>query len=238
MHSVYIVLAILTIGSIAINWRHPALIIGTLVSGVVFCGALFFGGIWASRPKAPPPKLELPKVELIEMPKIQPPPEDVTNEDQQQQSPQDFAPPMQQDVPELVTDTSFVQQLQPPPPDVAVNKSAITIPQNSGNWAKGIGKIFDLSQLDQIPQATIQVKPQYPFEMRRAGISGEVVVDFIVDTNGDVRNAYAASSTQRDFEQAAVTAVSKWKFRPGIRGGRPVNTHMQVPIVFSLNNED
>jgi hypothetical protein len=27
--------------------------------------------------------------------------------------------------------------------------------------------------------------------MRRAGISGEVLVDFIVDTNGDVRNAFA-----------------------------------------------
>ena len=73
--------------------------------------------------------------------------------------------------------------------------------------------------------------------MRRAGITGEVVVEFIVDANGDVRNAFAVRSTQRDFEQAAVQAVSKWKFRPGKKGGRAVNTRMQVPIVFTLNDE-
>jgi protein TonB len=99
-------------------------------------------------------------------------------------------------------------------------------------------EVFDISKLDQIPVATVQVRPQYPFEMRRAGISGQVVVDFIVDTSGLVHNAYAASSTQRDFESSAVQAVSKWRFRPGRKGGRAVNTHMQVPIVFTLNAED
>jgi protein TonB len=74
--------------------------------------------------------------------------------------------------------------------------------------------------------------------MRRAGISGQVVVDFIVDVNGNVRNAFAASSSQREFESSAVQAVSKWKFRPGKRGGHTVNTHMQVPIVFTLNNDE
>jgi protein TonB len=73
--------------------------------------------------------------------------------------------------------------------------------------------------------------------MRRAGISGEVVVDFIVDTNGEVRNAYAAHSSQREFEAAAVQAVSKWKFRPGRKNGHAVFTHMQVPIVFTLNED-
>ena len=39
------------------------------------------------------------------------------------------------------------------------------------------------------------------------------------------------------FEAAAVQAVSKWKFKPGRKGGRDVPTHMQVPIVFTLNEE-
>ena len=73
--------------------------------------------------------------------------------------------------------------------------------------------------------------------MRRAGISGEVVVDFIVDTNGEVRNAFAFHSSQREFEAAAVQAVSKWKFRPGRKNGHAVFTHMQVPIVFTLNED-
>jgi protein TonB len=101
---------------------------------------------------------------------------------------------------------------------------------------KGI-EVFDISKLDQQPVARFQARPQYPFEMRRAGIAGEVLVDFIVDSNGDVRNAYAVRSSQREFEAAAVQAVSKWKFRPGKKNGRNVNTHMQVPIVFTLNEE-
>ena len=73
------------------------------------------------------------------------------------------------------------------------------------------------------------------FEMRRAGIAGEVLVEFLVDTEGDVQNAFSAKSSQKEFESAAVQAVSKWKFRPGRKNGQNVVTRMQVPIVFTLN---
>jgi protein TonB len=96
--------------------------------------------------------------------------------------------------------------------------------------------LFDLANLDQIPVARFQARPVYPFEMRRAGITGEVLVGFIVDSNGDVRDAYAIRSNQREFEAAAIQAVMKWKFRPGRKGGRAVNTRMQVPIVFSITD--
>jgi protein TonB len=211
-----------------------------LAFSVLVHGGVFVYSKYFYHPYHPPARHEqLEKIEVIQMPKMEPDEPQEIDTSQQQQQPQDFAPPMQTDVPTMVTDTSFVQQLQPPPPEnMQINKSAIVIPQNTGNWARGIGEIFDISKLDQIPQPTVQVRPQYPFEMRRAGISGQVVVDFIVDTSGNVRNAYAASSTQREFEQAAVTAVSKWRFKPGRKGGHVVNTHMQVPIVFSLNNEE
>jgi protein TonB len=69
--------------------------------------------------------------------------------------------------------------------------------------------------------------------MRQNGIKGEVNVGFIVDVNGDVRDAYVVNSTHREFEAPAVQAVSKWKFRPGRRNAHAVNTRMSVPIVFS-----
>jgi protein TonB len=97
-------------------------------------------------------------------------------------------------------------------------------------------QVFDISKLDQIPVPTSRVAPQYPLAMRRSGIQGEVLVDFIVTTSGDVANAFAFRSSKHDFEAAAVTAVSRWKFRPGRKGGRAVNTHMQVPILFTLND--
>jgi RNA polymerase sigma factor (sigma-70 family) len=98
-------------------------------------------------------------------------------------------------------------------------------------------QVFDISALDQTPVVRFQGRPQYPFEMRRAGIGGEVVVDFVVDTNGEVQNAQALRSSRQEFEPAAVAAVSKWKFKPGRKGGQDVLTHMQVPIVFSLEGQ-
>ena len=210
------------------------LIIGIIVSLVIHGGGAWTGQLFHSGP----PKHKVEKAEeviQIEMPKIEPDePEKV--ESDEQQTPLDLAPPMQQDVPQLVQVDSFVQPIQPPPPEgLKPMTGMIVIPQGNHGLGKGI-EVFDISKLDQIPSPKFQPSPQYPFEMRRAGVTGEVVVDFIVTDTGDVRNAYAARSTAREFEAAAIQAVSKWKFRPGKRGGRAVNTHMQVPVGFTLTD--
>jgi protein TonB len=212
------------------------IILGILVSALLHV-ALFFGDrLIPAKTVVVKPVEEAPKIELIAMPKLEEEPEIVeTNEEVK---PLDLAPPMQQDVPQLVTPDSFVQKIQPPPPEgLTISAQMNIVPEvRDPNMFKGM-QVFDISKLDQTPVARFQARPQYPFEMRRAGIAGEVVVDFLVDTNGDVQNAYAIRSSQREFESAAVQAVQKWKFKPGRKGGRDVITHMQVPIVFTLNED-
>jgi protein TonB len=213
------------------------LIIGILLSALIHLG-IFFGDRLIPEKKVEMKKVEeLPKVQLMAMPKMDEPEPEII-ETTEEVKPLDLAPPMQQDVPQLATPESFVQKMQPPPPEnVAISASMNIVPEiRDPNMFRGM-KVFDISMLDQTPVPKFQARPQYPFEMRRAGIAGEVVVDFIVDTAGDVQNAYALRSTQREFEAAAVQAVSKWKFKPGRKGGRDVPTHMQVPIVFTLNEE-
>ncbi len=214
------------------------LIIGILVSFAIHGGIAWLGEIPPGAPKAKP-KDDTPTIELMKMPDVIPDEPEPVDSNEPPPKPVDFAPPMQTDVPQPITDTSFVQKLQPPPPEgLTINKNAITIPQGQvGGLGKGI-EVFDVSKLDKAPEPRVQGKPNYPFEMRRAGIAGEVLVDFIVDSTGAVRNAYAAKSSQREFEASAVQAVSKWTFRPGKKGGRAVNTHMQVPIVFTLNEDN
>jgi len=209
-----------------------------LVIGFVFTITLealiaWGGDLTHFKPK-PKVKEEEPTIQ-ISVPKIEPDEPDVVED--QPQTPQDISPPMQNDVPQVVTPDSFVQQIEPPPPDLtAISKNIVKIPETRS----GLGgiEVFDISKLDQAPVAKFQARPTFPFEMRRAGISGEVQVDFIVDTNGDVRNAFAAHSSQREFEAPAVQAVSKWKFRPGRKNGHAVFTHMQVPIVFTLSEDN
>lgn len=213
------------------------LIIGILISVALHVGALFGDKLIPDKKPEVKAVVEEAKIQLMEMPKLDEPEPEIV-ETNEEVKPLDLAPPMQQDVPQLATPDSFVQKIQPPPPEnVAISASMSIVPEvRDPNMFRGM-KVFDISMLDQTPVAKFQARPQYPFEMRRAGIAGEVVVDFIVDTNGDVQNAYAIRSSQREFEAAAVQAVSKWKFKPGRKGGRDVPTHMQVPIVFTLNEE-
>ncbi len=89
--------------------------------------------------------------------------------------------------------------------------------------------------VDQQPVPTFQKRPEYPMSLRASGNTGEVIIDFIVDPAGDVRNPIVLKSTHPDFEGPAVEAVLEWKFKPGQKAGRPVATHMQVPIIFTLD---
>ena len=99
------------------------------------------------------------------------------------------------------------------------------------------GPTYDLKQLDRIPQARQQDRPAYPLELRSQGIAGEVVVGFVVDTEGHVRGAEVLRSSQSGFEAPAIDAVSRWTFRPGMKDGRAVNTRMSVPIVFRVSDK-
>ena len=151
----------------------------------------------------------------------------------------DLAPPMQNDVPSAVIDSPFVQQLQaPPPPGINRPSGAISIPTNTRPAVTGgpkMANLFNLADLDQKPEPRVRINPIYPFEMKRAGVKGSVVVGFIVDNNGNVRDPYIVKSSSPPFEQPAMDAVLKWKFKPGKKGGVNVSTRMQQPLDFNLN---
>jgi protein TonB len=214
------------------------LIIGIMVSVLVHVGFLF--GL--NRPSAVVKQGPAPTDDTlqIEMPVLPPePPETKKVEDLPQDEdavPLAFAPPSLVDIPNIVPNATFLQEVTPPPPpDIVQAKGIMVIPPSvPPGFGKGLGKIFDISQLDQIPVARLQQRPNYPYDMQREAVNGEVNIGFIVDTNGDVRDAYVINSTRREFEASAMQAVSKWKFRPGRKGGRSVNTRMSVPVVFNI----
>lgn len=150
--------------------------------------------------------------------------------------------PMQADLPQLPQPGDFVQQLNfaslIEPPDFSHIKVYV-IPENirtTGRLAEQIGKIFNLADLDRIPEPILQPAPQFPFAMRREANTGTVMVEFIVDVNGQVLDPVVRDSTHHGFDEAATAGVARWKFRPGFKSGRKVNTRMRVPIVFKLTD--
>jgi periplasmic protein TonB len=219
------------------------LIIGILIS-VILHGAFGFGGeILKPKPKKKVVQEEAPTIEVLVAPPIEPDePEVVDLEEQTNQDTSSLAPPSLTDVPSVVQLNDFTQAVQPPPPpNLGRPTGVMNIPAGrpgTGGIASKIGDVFNLKDLDQRPEPRgVRANPVYPFEMKRQGIPGEVVLRFIVDTNGDVRDIEVISSSQREFESPAMAAVLKWKFKPGRKGGKAVNTRMQIPINFNLNDE-
>jgi TonB family protein len=85
-----------------------------------------------------------------------------------------------------------------------------------------------------VPKVIARAHPVYPYGLQASGLRGEVLVDFVVDIEGRVRDAFVMRSLNPAFDDPALAAVGEWRFEPGRIGDCPVNTHMQVPVIFNL----
>jgi protein TonB len=92
-------------------------------------------------------------------------------------------------------------------------------------------------RLDHPPHPRSQVAPVYPYEARRDGRKGEVLVEFVVNEAGCVVNPHVLRSNDPVFEAPTLRAVAKWRFEPGRNHGRVVRFRMAVPVEFSLESE-
>lgn len=216
------------------------LIFAILISAIIHAGFLFGETLLPKREKAVVAKAPEEELIQIEMPPLEPEPEETVEDIQENQPTNQLAPPSLVDMPTVVPVDAFVQPMQPPPPPgLEVAKGAVSIPvtKPGTNFGKGMKDLFDLKNLDQAPVPRgVLAEPRYPYEMQREKVHGEVVVRFIVDSNGDVIDAYAVRYSRREFEQPAIDAVMKWKWRPGKKGGRAVSTRMEQLILFSVND--
>ncbi|WP_404422182.1 TonB family protein [Nibricoccus sp. IMCC34717] len=94
---------------------------------------------------------------------------------------------------------------------------------------------YSISEMDEPPQVLERVMPKYPFEAKRAGAEARVVLEGVVILDGTISNIRAVSMTSEAFVAPAIAALSKWKFKPALKDGKPVRCLVQQMIVFSLN---
>ncbi len=83
------------------------------------------------------------------------------------------------------------------------------------------------------PSLVRRVNPAYPQLARQARVSGQVVIEALVDTNGFVRNARITKGIPL-LDQAALAAVRGWRYQPLLLNGMPCDFILTVTVDFSL----
>lgn len=152
-----------------------------------------------------------------------------------------------------------VEEEPPPPedepepePELALEPDPIDVPDIPFDAGAGIsGKLlinlkpnFDVaddpnalggSNVDAPPRPTSKPAPRYPRELLQKKQGGKVVVLVTVDERGTVTNASVKESSGFEaMDREAVKAAKRWKFKPGIKGGRKAVMTARIPFNFRV----
>ncbi|MGI8960425.1 MAG: energy transducer TonB [Bryobacteraceae bacterium] len=85
-----------------------------------------------------------------------------------------------------------------------------------------------------MPQLVSKVEPEYSEEARKAKYSGTVLLSIIVDEHGLPRDIRVIRPVGLGLDEKAVEAVARWRFRPGLKGGRAVAVQANIEVSFRL----
>jgi protein TonB len=79
------------------------------------------------------------------------------------------------------------------------------------------------------------VPPEYPRQAREAATEGWVELEFTVGASGQVTDlSVRAGSPRGVFDNAAIAAVSQWRYKPVVAGAGPITQRARIRIRFTL----
>jgi protein TonB len=91
---------------------------------------------------------------------------------------------------------------------------------------------------DRTPPVPVRtVPPEFPYELRRTGVSGVVLVSCEIDETGTVQNMKVIKSTNDAFVEPAMNALKKWKFKPAQENGSNIAVRVSIPIKFTIHDD-
>ena len=143
----------------------------------------------------------------------------------------------------------FTPEKPPPPPEVPpetppqemdnVDPNAPTIniapPSVSADTNIGGPVGMNIAEGDYLP--IVRVAPVYPARALSRGLEGYVDMSFTVTTTGTVRDPIVLFSTSSLFERAATRAVMKFKYKPRVVDGIPVDVSgVKTRISFQIED--
>jgi protein TonB len=84
------------------------------------------------------------------------------------------------------------------------------------------------------PEPVHRVQPRYTEAARKAGVQGTVIVEAIIDEQGNVRDARVLRGLPLGLDREAVDAILQWKFKPARLNDRPVRVYFNLTATFTI----
>lgn len=96
------------------------------------------------------------------------------------------------------------------------------------------GEVYEVGNGVSAPSVLSKVEPEMSKEARKAKFQGDVVLYVEVGHDGTPQYLRVIRSLGFGLDEKAIEAVSKWKFRPGLKDGKPVAVAAKVTVMFRL----
>lgn len=87
-----------------------------------------------------------------------------------------------------------------------------------------------------LPEVIEEFKPDYTREAMQQGIQGSVWMAVVVGATGDVTDVAVTTSLDDKYglDEQAVESARRWKFKPGMKDGKPVAVRVTIQMTFTL----
>jgi periplasmic protein TonB len=143
---------------------------------------------------------------------------------------EDFTPEKPPKPPETPPETppQDMDNIDPTAPTISVAPPTVSAETSIG----GPGGM-NIAEGDYLP--IVRVAPVYPARALSRGLEGYVDMAFTVTTTGTVKDPAVIYSTSSLFERAAMRAVLKFKYKPRVVDGVPVEVpNVKTRITFKI----
>lgn len=122
-------------------------------------------------------------------------------------------------------------------PDAGLIRQELNVEKLDGGYAVEPADA-GLAETQLVPPELLADSPAaYPESLRPAGKGGQVKLELLIDENGEVENATLVEGSEQAFNDSALHAASKLRFRPATLGGEPVSVrinftyHFEAPVL-------
>ncbi|MGH9463203.1 MAG: TonB family protein, partial [Vicinamibacteria bacterium] len=96
-------------------------------------------------------------------------------------------------------------------------------------------KIYYVTSEIDPPVLVARTNPEYPFLDRQVRLKGTVVLAIVIERDGAIGEVRVVRSLNERMDEAALSAVKKWRYKPAVLKGQPVAVHAVVRVNFDLD---